>query len=95
MSVPTQYEIDKALVSKAIEHTLLGMGQDVYDKVVKRLEDDGFYISDCFDFPENLNKILNELYGSCYTKIIHSIHVWLGDSSSNQLISDFLVAVKS
>lgn len=75
MPIPPQHEIAKALVSMAIEHTLLNFGKDVYDKVVKRLNDNGFYISDCFDHPEYLNKILKDLFGPSYTKIVHSIHV--------------------
>lgn len=94
MPIPTQYEIAKALVSMAIEHVLLNFGKDVYDKVVKRLRDNDVYISDCFDHPEYLNKILKDMFGPSYTKIVHSIHVWLDDSSSDQLILDFLVAVK-
>lgn len=94
MPFPTQYEIDRTLVVMAIDHALLNFGKDVYDKVVKKLNEDGFTIVDCFDHPEYLNKILKDLFGSSYTKIIHSIHIWLDDSSSNQLISDFLVAVR-
>jgi len=94
MPLPAQYDVAKALVSMAIECTLLNFGKDVYDKVVKRLDDNDLYISDCFDRPEYLNKILKDLFGASYTKIIHSIHVWLDDSSSDQLILDFIVAVK-
>ena len=95
VSIPTQYEIDKALVSMALEHTLLDFGKDVFDKVIKKLSENDFFLSDCFDHPEYLNKILNEQFGAYYKKIIHAIQVWLGDSSSNQLISDFLSTVTS
>jgi len=60
MTVPTQYEIDKALVSMAIEYTLLDFGKDVHDTVVKRLNDDDLSITDCFDHPKHFNRILNE-----------------------------------
>lgn len=90
MTVPTQYEIDKALVSMALEHALLDFGKDVFDKATKRLYGVDFIISDYFEHPEYLSKILNEQFGTSYTKIIDSIQVFLGDSSSNQLISDFL-----
>jgi len=90
MTVPTQYEIDKALVSMAIEYTLLDFGKDVHDTVVKRLNDDDLSITDCFDHPKHFNRILNEQYRSSYTKIIHAIHIWLRNSSSNESISNFL-----
>jgi len=90
MTAPTQYEVDKALVSLALEHTLLDFGKDVFDKVTKRFYEGNFIVSDCLDHPEYLNKILNEQFGTSHTKIIDSMQVWLGDSSSNQLISDFL-----
>jgi len=93
VSVPTQHEIDKALVSMAIKNALLDYGKDAHDKVVKRLNDNNFSIPDCFDHPDYFNKIIDEQFGSSYTKIIHSILVWLGESSSNELISDFLVSV--
>jgi len=70
----------------------LDFGKDVYDKVVKRLNDDDLFIHDCFDHPDYFNKILNAQFGLSYTKIIHVIHAWLGDSSSNKLISDFLIS---
>lgn len=92
MSVPTQYEIDKALVSNSIQHTLSTFEKDVYDKVIKRLDDDNFSIPDCFDHPEYLQKILKEIFGSSFTKIIHSMQIWLEDSASNQLISNFLIS---
>jgi len=94
MEFPTQYEIDKALVSLAIEYTLMDCGKDVYHKVVEKLNDNDFKITDCFDHPEYLNEILKDLFGKSYTKIIHSINIWLDDSASDQLISDFLVAVR-
>lgn len=93
MSVPTQHEIDKALVSMAIENALLDCGRDIHDKVVKRLDDNDFSIHDCFDHPDYFSKIIDEQFGSSYTKIIHFILVWLGESSSNKLISDFLVSI--
>ena len=92
MIVPTQYDLDKALMSMAIKSALLDFRKDAYDDVVKRLDNDGFFIHDCFDHPEYFSKILNEQFGLSYTKIINAIHVWLGDSSSNKLISKFLVS---
>ncbi len=92
MIAPIQYELDKALVSMAIKSTLLDFRKDAYDDVVKRLDNDGFFIHDCFDHPEYFNKILNEQFGSSYTKIINAINVWLEGSSSNKLISNFLVS---
>ncbi len=94
MTIPSQYDIDKTLVSLAIEYVLLEFGTDVYDKVVRRLNLDNHTILDCFDHPEYFSKLLNDLFGASYTKIINSIEVWLGNSSSNQLVSDFLVTVK-
>ncbi len=94
MTVPTQYEIDKALVSMALEHTLLDFGKDVFDKASKRLYGEDFIISDYFDHPEYFSKILNEQFGTSYTKIIDSMQVWFGDSPLNPLISDFLRNVR-
>lgn len=94
MSFPSQYELDKALVSKAIEHTLTSFGKDDYDKFVKKLNEDNLSIPDCFDHPKRLQKILKETFGTSVTTIlVSSIQNWLGDSASNPSIYNFLLEV--
>ena len=44
----TDSEIKKALVAFAIEKTLLGLGEPVYQKITKTLKDDyNCYLPDC------------------------------------------------
>ena len=94
MSVPSQYELDKALVTTAIEHALRSFEKDDFDKVIKKLNEEGAYLPDCFDHPELLQKVLKEIFGSSFTTIIiFSIQNWLGDSASNPSISNFLLEV--
>ena len=87
----SQHDLDKALVSKAIESVLLEQGGNVYNNIVKKLNKNNLFIPDCFDNPKYFNQILIDEFGSSFIQVIYSIHEWLGNSSSNESISNFLV----
>ena len=93
MTIPTQYEIDKALVLMAIKSALSDFGRGTRNRIIKKLNGQNFTNSDWFANPEYIKNLLKEEFGSSYTTIIHSMQIWLGDSSSNTPISNFLLAI--
>ncbi len=81
----------KALATLAIEKTLLGMGKEVYEKVVDGLyEKYHCYIPDCFEKPEYLKAMLKDLYGESYNEIVKSIEQQLKEVTENKKIETFL-----
>lgn len=87
-------EIEKGLVTLAIKDTLLGIGSVQYDKVVGMLENKyNCYLSDCYEHPEYLKQILEELFGNSYNVIIDSIQQKLANFKSKQSVHKFLQVI--
>ena len=64
----------KAITVLAIEKTLCGIGEPVFDKVAKKLQKEhDCYIPDCYDHPEYLDKVLRSIFGNSYLTIVKSI----------------------
>ena len=85
---------DKVLVSLAIEKALLEFGITALGEVTNRLFD--YYhceISDCFEKPEYLKKVLKDLYGNSYTVILESIKKYLEKFDYLIPIQAFLKAI--
>ncbi len=81
----------KALATLAIEKTLLGMKEAVYEKVADELcEKYHCYIPDCFEKPEYLKAVLKDLYVESYNEIINSIKRELDEFAYHKKIEKFL-----
>jgi hypothetical protein len=81
----------KAIVTLAIEKTLLNVGKAEYETVAYVLyEKYHCYIPDCFEKPEYLKEVLRELYGKSYNEIIKSIEQELKEVVENKKIETFL-----
>jgi hypothetical protein len=81
----------KALVTLAIEKTLLNIGKPVYDNVIDRLDKKyQCYMPDCFEKPEYLKAVLKELYVESYNEIVNSIQQELKEFVDNKRIERFL-----
>lgn len=90
----TDLQIKKALVSFAIEKSLLEMGEPVFHKVAKTLKDDyNCYIPDCYEHPEYLKRVLADLYGNAHMSIINSIKSDLSEFSNQGPVKTFLLAL--
>ncbi|HEV2193791.1 MAG TPA: hypothetical protein VGR54_09260 [Nitrosopumilaceae archaeon] len=86
------YDVMKALVTLAIEKTLLDTRKPAYDTVTNKLyKKFHCYISDCFEKPEYLKVVLKELYGESYNEIIHSIQQELDEFVYKKRIKAFLL----
>ena len=90
----TNGEISKALVTLAIEKTLLNMGKPVLDEVAHRLlKNYKCYIPDCHEHPEYLKSVLKELYGNSYSTIVESIKKTLDEFITKKSIEHFLMVM--
>ncbi len=66
--------IMKALVTLAIEKTLLNIGKPFYEKVSSKLQKEyKCYIPDCYDHPECLESVLKSIFGNSHGKIVETI----------------------
>ena len=90
----TDLQIKKALVSFAIEKSLLEMGEPVFQKVTKTLMDDyNCYIPDCYEHPEYLKRVLGDIYGNAHQSIINSIKRDLAEFSAQGPVQKFILAL--
>jgi hypothetical protein len=86
----------KALVIFVIEKVLLEVSKPTYDKVLDKLyRDYHCYISDCYENPEYLSRVLKELYGQSHLAIIQSIEKQLDDMSTQEGIHNFLMQIST
>ena len=84
-------KVRKGLVSVAIEKALLDIGNGPYDKVVEELHKRyNCYLTDCYEHPEYLKQILEELFGSSHKVIIYAIQKTLKEFSGQEQIARFL-----
>ena len=87
-------EARKALVIMAIEKALLEVGKPTYDEVLSNLKKDYHcYLSDCYEHPEYLSKVLKELYGQSHTAIIESIKKYLAEMNTQEGIAIFIMKI--
>jgi len=72
------------------------MGWHAYEEVCSKLQQ--YYkctISDCFDHPQYLRRILAELYGDASLMVIKSIHNNLGEEADHISTEHFLDALSN
>ena len=83
--------IMKALVSLAIEKSLLDIGKPAYEAVSGELyKKYHCYIPDCYEKPEYLKAVLKDLYGEAYEEIISAIKQQLDAFTYKKKINVFL-----
>ena len=86
--------VKHALVMVIVEKTLLDIGKPVYEKVIEKLNKDHHcYLSDCYEHPEYLNKVLKDLFGNASTSIVESITKQLAEFEAKKSISRFLLVI--
>ncbi len=83
--------VRKALVSLVVETTLLGIGKEMYDKVAHDLyKKYHCYLPDCYEHPEYLKEILEELYGNASNVIVEKIKNQLEEFSYHESVANFV-----
>jgi hypothetical protein len=84
-------EIKKALITVSIEQVLLDIGRPVFEAVTRNLYNRyKCYIPDCYEHPEYLKSVLQDLYGDAYHVIIQSIWKYLDEFVSDRSIRKFV-----
>ncbi|MGI0073847.1 MAG: hypothetical protein ACREA3_08550 [Nitrosotalea sp.] len=87
-------EARKALIAVAIETVLLKMGKPVYDQVTYNLyKEYRCYIPDCYEHPEYLKRILQDLFGKSSATIVESIKKYLGEYVEQKGIDAFIAVI--
>lgn len=81
----------KSMVGFAIEKSLLEMGQPILDTTASRLFTQyGCLITDCYEYPEYLIKIIKDLFGNAHCSILNSIRMNLESYVHQKPIRIFL-----
>jgi hypothetical protein len=84
-------QVTKAVVSLAIEKSLLHSGEAELKFVARKLYDEyKCYFSDCYKHPEYLRAVLKSTTGSSYHEIIDLIKHDLADLEYKKEIADFV-----
>jgi hypothetical protein len=87
-------EARKALIALAIETVLLKMGKPAYDQVIKNLyKEYHCYLPDCYEHPEYLKRILQDLFGRSSINIVESIKKYLGEYAEQKGIDAFITVI--
>jgi hypothetical protein len=86
---------NKSLVVLSVEVVLMRKGGPQYHLVLARLERDyGCKIFDCFEHPDYLKSVLQDVYGSDYKTIVDSLEGELGEIASEKDVASFLEALR-
>jgi hypothetical protein len=82
------------MVALSIEVVLMRKGGPQYHLVLARLERDfDCKIYDCFEHPEYLKEVLQQVYGTEYRNIIENLQVELGSLFQKKRVTDFINAL--
>lgn len=93
---PSEYNVQKALVALAIETVLFDIGKPAHDEVIGKLvEDYKCYFPDCYDHPEYLKKILQDIYGNRAPTIIELIRKQFDGFETQKGIDTFIAIISS
>ena len=85
----------KAIVALAIEHTLLKISKNTLEKVQTELRQKyKSDISDCYDHPEYLSKVLKDLFGDSHHDVVRDVNRYLDEFAYQRPISEFLDKIK-
>ncbi|RJQ23083.1 hypothetical protein C4565_11005 [Candidatus Parcubacteria bacterium] len=86
---------NKSMVVLSVEVVLMRKGGPQYHLVLARLERDyGCKIYDCFEHPEYLKSVLQDVYGSDYKTVVDSLEGELGEIVSEPDVAGFLKALR-
>ncbi len=93
--LPTSDEQIKENLALSIEVVLMRKGGPEYQLVVAKLKNNfNLEIIDCYEKPERLRKVLEEVYHDDYESVVEEIKWELGESVNEKKIAEFLDALK-
>ena len=86
----------KTQVSISVENTLREIGKFEFRKVLDMLKENyNVSLSDCYDNPEFLKKILKDLFGNSYESIIATLEKNLDGLVLMEPVKEFLTIMKN
>ncbi|MCH7649186.1 MAG: response regulator [Thaumarchaeota archaeon] len=84
-------KMQKTLVTLAVKNTLLELGMEELDKVMTLLQKDfNATLDDCYENPEYLKQVLEDLYGDSYQDILNSLKANMKEISMKSFSTDFM-----
>ncbi len=87
----THTQVERVLVSLAVEKTLLQIGRPVFDKVENLFREKyRCTIMDAYDHPQYLTEILKEVFGKSHVEVINSIREFLTNFKYEYPIEAFI-----
>ncbi len=87
--------VKKALVAVIVEGVLNSLSKGEYEEIICRLEDDyRCYITDVFEHPEYLKRVLEDIYGNAYKPILLKIEQALGEFTLQTPYKEFLLKLQ-
>jgi len=99
LCAPSKDELEKmqkTLVTLAVKNTLLELGMEEFDKVMTMLQKDfNATLDDCFENPEYLKQVLEDLYGDSYQDILNSLKANMKEISMKSFSTDFMQALNN
>ncbi|MGI0066323.1 MAG: hypothetical protein ACREA5_00470 [Nitrosotalea sp.] len=85
----------KTIVVLAIEHTLLKTSKATLEKVQSGLHQEfNCDISDCYEHPERLNRVLKDLFGATQYEIVKEVNRYLDEFSYQGPVAEFLGKIR-
>jgi len=88
--------MQKTLVTLAVKNTLLELGMKELDKVMIMLQKDfNATLDDCYENPEYLKQVLEDLYGDSYQDILNSLKANMKEISMKSFSTDFMHALNN
>lgn len=89
-------EMNNTMITLAIKNTLLELGTQEFDKVVMMLQKDfNSTLEDCYEHPEYLKQILQDLLGNSYTDVLNSLKENIKNISTHASTNDFIEALST
>ncbi len=84
-------KMQKTLITLAVKNTLLELGMEELDKVMTLLQKDfNATLDDCYENPEYLKQVLEDLYGDSYQNILNSLKANMKEISMKSFSTDFM-----
>ena len=81
----------KTIVVLAMKNTFLELGLEEYDKIVLMLQKDhNCSLEDCYENPEALKQVLQDLLGDSYNDVMNSLKENIKNISSHKSTENFL-----
>ena len=89
-------EMKRTMVTLAIKNTFLELGLEEFDKIVMMLQKDyNSSLEDCYDNPEYLKQVLQDLLGDSYNDVLNSLKENIKNISSHKSTENFLDTLSS